>query len=287
MAYELLTGVRPFVGESMATVAHLIVYGPRPSARAANAALPPGADQVLERALSRFPAERFPNCTEFALALEKALQNASRRCLSPNAKATIEKNAGSRLFLYGGGFAASINCGVPVGIQLSTRRRRHHSRRPSGPVKVRQPKWNPPGSCSARYPSQSRPRRGVNLRLWYCRATRRPAPASARQAETSSRQPSARSDSTRARSRKRGQGKPEEARALFQQAAELGDAGAMNELAENLQHRRRSAAVVQSSSGSGKLRSHALTGRACTYSATTPSSRTTKKQRGGFRRPPI
>lgn len=78
MAYELLTGVRPFVGESIATVAHLIVYGPRPSARAANAALPPGADQVFERAMSRFPGDRFPTCTEFAVALEQALLHASQ-----------------------------------------------------------------------------------------------------------------------------------------------------------------------------------------------------------------
>ena len=107
LAYELLTGVRPFVGESMATVAHLIVYGPRPSARAVNAALSPGADQVLERALSRFPGKRFPNCTEFALALEKALQNAKQ--LPP---AKIEKRRGAKIFLYAGAFAVLVIAAV-------------------------------------------------------------------------------------------------------------------------------------------------------------------------------
>jgi tRNA A-37 threonylcarbamoyl transferase component Bud32 len=73
LAYELLTGSRPFQAESMPTVAHLIVYGPRPSAHAAKPSVPQAVDRVLERALHRFPAERFPNCTEFAAALEAAL----------------------------------------------------------------------------------------------------------------------------------------------------------------------------------------------------------------------
>ncbi len=73
LAYELLTGARPFVADSMPTVAHLIVYGPRPSAAAARPGLPPAIDKVLERALSRLPADRFPNCTEFTAALEQAL----------------------------------------------------------------------------------------------------------------------------------------------------------------------------------------------------------------------
>jgi len=73
VAYELLTGARPFLADSMPTVAHLIVYGPRPSAAAARPGLPPAIDKVLERALSRLPADRFPNCTEFTAALERAL----------------------------------------------------------------------------------------------------------------------------------------------------------------------------------------------------------------------
>ena len=38
-----------------------------------NPSLPPGIDQVLERALSRFPSNVFRTCTEFTAALEKAL----------------------------------------------------------------------------------------------------------------------------------------------------------------------------------------------------------------------
>jgi serine/threonine protein kinase len=73
VAYELLTGARPFLADSMPTVAHLIVYGPRPSAAAARPGLPAAIDQVLERALSRMPADRFANCSQFTAALEQAL----------------------------------------------------------------------------------------------------------------------------------------------------------------------------------------------------------------------
>jgi len=73
LAYELLTGSRPFVADSMPTVAHLIIYGQRPSAHAANPSLPPEIDHVLDRALSRFPGQRFANCAEFTAALETVL----------------------------------------------------------------------------------------------------------------------------------------------------------------------------------------------------------------------
>ena len=122
MAYELLTGVRPFVGQSMATVAHLIVYGPRPSARAANAALPPGADQVLERALSRFPAERFPNCTEFARGAGKG----TPKCDAwpqpqPATQGRARENRARRPFLYIGGFAVIVIVAIVLHSLLSRR----------------------------------------------------------------------------------------------------------------------------------------------------------------------
>lgn len=73
VAYELLTGGRPFQGDSLSTVAHAIVYGKRPSAHAANSDLAPAADKVLERALARRPSERYANCAEFVAALDRAL----------------------------------------------------------------------------------------------------------------------------------------------------------------------------------------------------------------------
>jgi TonB family protein len=72
VAYELLTGRRPFQADSLATLAHMIVYADRPSARGVNPGLPPPVDVVLRRSLARFPNDRYPSCTEFVVALEAA-----------------------------------------------------------------------------------------------------------------------------------------------------------------------------------------------------------------------
>jgi serine/threonine-protein kinase len=76
VAYELLTGATPFHGGSFAAILHRIVAGPRPSASAANPALPAGVDEVLRRAMAQLPAERYATCAEFVRALEGAMQPA-------------------------------------------------------------------------------------------------------------------------------------------------------------------------------------------------------------------
>ncbi len=74
LAYELLTGSKPFEADTMVTLAHLIVYGPRPRAHSQKPALPEGIDEIFERGLHRFPEQRFPTCAEFVAALERTLQ---------------------------------------------------------------------------------------------------------------------------------------------------------------------------------------------------------------------
>jgi len=74
LAFELLTGRRPFQGDSLPTLTHTIVFGERPSAHAANPALAVGADDVLRRGLAKLPAERYSSCAEFVAALEGALK---------------------------------------------------------------------------------------------------------------------------------------------------------------------------------------------------------------------
>lgn len=71
LAYEMLTGKRPFEGESIATLAHQIVFGPRPSAHAANPSLPQEADKIFERALSRSAEERYETCLDFVAVLQR------------------------------------------------------------------------------------------------------------------------------------------------------------------------------------------------------------------------
>jgi hypothetical protein len=73
VAFEMLGGTRPFQGDSIATLAHMIAYGPRPSLRTANPMFGPAVDQVLHRALARSPKERYQTCAEFVGALEEAL----------------------------------------------------------------------------------------------------------------------------------------------------------------------------------------------------------------------
>jgi serine/threonine-protein kinase len=76
VAFEMLSGARPFQGDSIATLAHMIAYGPRPSLRNANPTFGPAVDQVLHRALARSPNDRYATCVEFVGALEEALTRA-------------------------------------------------------------------------------------------------------------------------------------------------------------------------------------------------------------------
>jgi tetratricopeptide (TPR) repeat protein len=205
-----LTGVRPFVGESMATVAHLIVYGPRPSARAANAALPPGADQVLERALSRFPAKRFPNCTQFALALETALQNAKQ----PQ-KRTVPP------VLYIGALALFMVVAV-VFVAVHYKKQPQAEAKPA-PVAVAVSKPIPPPAAPV--PATPVPVASVAVAPVSVAPASAPLPAAEKPKVIPAQLYKTAVELHR-------QGKPEQARTLFQQAADLGNTDAMVELAE-------------------------------------------------------
>jgi serine/threonine protein kinase len=77
VAFELLSGNRPFQGDSLATLAHMIVYGDRPSIRSIDPTLPAGLDEVLQRALAKKPEQRYESCTQFVAAIEEQLNNAS------------------------------------------------------------------------------------------------------------------------------------------------------------------------------------------------------------------
>ncbi len=58
VAFELLTGRRPFEGDTAATEAFAHVNAPVPSAEKIYPELPDGVDEVLERALAKDPDER-------------------------------------------------------------------------------------------------------------------------------------------------------------------------------------------------------------------------------------
>jgi serine/threonine protein kinase len=77
VAFELLSGNRPFKGDSLATLAHMIVYGERPSIRSIEPSLPAGLDEVLQRALAKKPEQRYESCSQFVAAVEGQLNSVS------------------------------------------------------------------------------------------------------------------------------------------------------------------------------------------------------------------
>jgi tRNA A-37 threonylcarbamoyl transferase component Bud32 len=74
IAFELLTGRKPFDGPTSQAVMLAILQGERPAAHVVNPALPPFVSEVLRRGMSREPENRFPACVAFVGALEAALQ---------------------------------------------------------------------------------------------------------------------------------------------------------------------------------------------------------------------
>jgi hypothetical protein len=74
VAFELLTGRRPFASDTPVTEAFAHVTAPVPSARTASPSLPPAVDDVLARALAKDPDERPATATELAEDLRFALR---------------------------------------------------------------------------------------------------------------------------------------------------------------------------------------------------------------------
>jgi len=88
IAYELLTGEKPFSSENLAGLVYKIAHeDPAPPSRL-NPTLGWQVDVVLGRALSKGPAGRFPSCTEFVEALEAAVK--ASRGFKPQARGALQ-----------------------------------------------------------------------------------------------------------------------------------------------------------------------------------------------------
>ena len=77
VAFELLTGRRPFEGDSVAAEAAAHVTGEIPSVCDVNPSVPCEFDPVFARALAKQPSERYGSCAEFVAALRGALAAAA------------------------------------------------------------------------------------------------------------------------------------------------------------------------------------------------------------------
>jgi serine/threonine protein kinase len=72
IAFEMLTGEKPYTGEHLTTVVYKIVAEAPPMPRSLNPTLSRDIESVIQKGLSKKPADRFRTCQEFVSALEKA-----------------------------------------------------------------------------------------------------------------------------------------------------------------------------------------------------------------------
>jgi serine/threonine-protein kinase len=88
IAYEILTGERPFTAEHLSTVVYKIVSEEPAEAQRINSTLTPQIDAVLRRGLAKKPENRYPNCSSFVGALEMA-------CAESRGWTTLSSGAGA------------------------------------------------------------------------------------------------------------------------------------------------------------------------------------------------
>jgi serine/threonine protein kinase len=196
VAFELFTGARPFQGDSLASLAHQIVYEEPPSASGINPQLPRAVDKALRRGLAKQAANRYNTCSELVSALDSALREAPRR---PRSKRVF--------YLAGSGVAAAILLAGTIAYRYLSPPAGSHTRPPA--ARVEAPKVvpvppTPPASVTAPPPKAAAPDAVRSGKQLY---------ADAVEAE------------------KTGQAK---ARALLEEAAKLGEVRAMVDLGEDL-----------------------------------------------------
>jgi hypothetical protein len=112
VAFELLTGKRPFERESSTAEAIAHVSAAIPPASHWNPQLPPELDDVLARGLAKEPQHRFGSAAEFVGALREALDRAAGTtrvgALPPAVPPSARRRVPLLLLLLGGALLAGI-----------------------------------------------------------------------------------------------------------------------------------------------------------------------------------
>jgi predicted Ser/Thr protein kinase len=119
VAFELLTGSRPFANDSPTAEAAAHVTAPVPSASRREHRLPPQVDAVFDRALAKHPDDRFSSCGELVAALRHAFDEsdgATRRIVTTAPRTR-------RNFALPLAVVALLAAGVALALLLAT----HHS----------------------------------------------------------------------------------------------------------------------------------------------------------------
>jgi len=88
VAFELITGARPFAAETSTAEAVRHASEPPPSASALNAGLPQSVDTVLARALAKQPGQRYETCVDFVADLRDAFSAAEQETVIARSAAT-------------------------------------------------------------------------------------------------------------------------------------------------------------------------------------------------------
>ncbi|HEY7381251.1 MAG TPA: serine/threonine-protein kinase [Gaiella sp.] len=133
VAFELLTGGRPFAGETAAVEAAAHATAPVPSAHDANPDLPHTVDAVFARGLAKEPADRHASCVDLVDDLRRAFHESAtetRRLTTTAATAgAAPAPAGTRVFrasrsrrrwaAVAAGLAALAAAGIALGLALT------------------------------------------------------------------------------------------------------------------------------------------------------------------------
>jgi serine/threonine-protein kinase len=147
VAYELLTGARPFLNDSPAAEAAAHVHAPVPSLHG-RTDLPPALDAVFAQALAKSPGKRYRSCGELVTALRSAFEGRSAAptlVLAGAAGAGRRRARAGALLALAGALLAAVLALALAG----------SSSRPAAPERVAARHANPP--VSARPPATTRP----------------------------------------------------------------------------------------------------------------------------------
>jgi serine/threonine-protein kinase len=121
VAFELLTGSRPFESDAPTAEAAGHLHAPVPSACERARDLPCELDPVFERALAKAPADRYPSCVEFVHDLRAAFAagaGATQRLVTPVAAAGPRRRRPLAVML---GLAAAVAAGAVAALLLTDR----------------------------------------------------------------------------------------------------------------------------------------------------------------------
>jgi len=109
--YELLTGTRPFEGDSISTIIYRVLYeDPRPPA-AHNPALPPEVNAILERVLDKEADRRYATCGDMVADLAKAFSGLPMDSMSRPFPGTARQTPPTRQLTQQGTTARSARNG--------------------------------------------------------------------------------------------------------------------------------------------------------------------------------